>query len=170
VFPLGHVGIGTHLIPRKLRDRLPWRWLALGCLLPDLVDKPLWLLAHWLGAKSMVFDSARMIGHTALLAVVLAFAARGLNSPRWLGLSYGVPTHLVLDIITDRGIGFGWGEWKSWLFWPFDFGEVHLLLVPSKPRQLAMELQNVVYIAGEIVGAALLLWDLARKRMRNKSA
>ena len=33
MFPLGHVGIGTHLIPRRLREGLSWRWLALGCLL-----------------------------------------------------------------------------------------------------------------------------------------
>jgi hypothetical protein len=65
LFPLGHVGIGTHLIPRALRARLPWRWLALGCLLPDLIDKPIWILTQSYGAESRLYDSARMFGHTA---------------------------------------------------------------------------------------------------------
>ena len=77
MFPLGHVGIGTHLVPRAVRDKLPWRWLAFGCLLPDL----------------------------------------------------------------------------------------HVLMVASSPlRELAAEMQNRVYIAGEVVGAGLLLWDVVRWR------
>src|SRR6267378_2874980 len=80
MFPLGHVGIGTHLIPRRLREGLPWRWLALGCLLPDLIDKPIWIGAQALGVESRLFDTARMIGHTAfLLAAVAAVAGAGVR-------------------------------------------------------------------------------------------
>src|SRR5439155_565130 len=74
LFPLGHVGIGTHLVPHAVRKRLPWRWLALGCLLPDVIDKPIWLVAQWLGAASEHFDTARVIRHTALLAPSAVFA------------------------------------------------------------------------------------------------
>jgi len=35
-----------------VRERLPWRWLALGCLLPDVIDKPIWLVAQWLVAHA----------------------------------------------------------------------------------------------------------------------
>jgi len=86
VFPLGHVGIGTHLIPRRVRERLPWRWLALGCLLPDVIDKPIWIVTQWLGVESRLFDTARMVGHTAFLLAAVAMAARVLRSPRLVAL------------------------------------------------------------------------------------
>src|SRR2546426_11635705 len=73
LFPIGHVGIGTHLVPHAVRNRLPWRWLALGCLLPDLIDKPIWLVAQWLGAAAGHFGTARGIGPTALLAAAAFF-------------------------------------------------------------------------------------------------
>ena len=46
MFVLGHVGIGTRVLG-GLRQRLPARWLILGCLLPDLIDKPLFYLLLW---------------------------------------------------------------------------------------------------------------------------
>ena len=44
-------------------------------------------------------------------------------------------------------------------------GALGILMVAASPLQgLAYELHSGVYIAGEIIGAVLLLWDLARKR------
>ena len=164
---MGHVGIGTHLIPRAVRERLPWRWLAFGCLLSDVIDKPVWIVAQWLGAKSAIWDTARMFGHTAFLAVPLALAARVWRGKRLVALAYGLGTHLVLDVVTDAGMGFGWGVWKSWLFWPYELPNLHVLMIASPLRELAAEMQGGVYIAGEVIGAGLLLWDLARRRKSN---
>jgi len=167
LFPLGHVGIGTHLIPRALRERLPWRWLALGCLLPDLIDKPIWLLTQWLGAESHLYDTSRMFGHTAFLAVGVAIAARALRTPRLVAVAYAIPTHLFLDVLTDAGMGGGWGVWKNWLFWPFELPRLRTLVTASTAFQdLAFEMGSAVYIVGEVVGAALLLWDFARYRSK----
>jgi LexA-binding, inner membrane-associated putative hydrolase len=166
VFPLGHVGIGTHLIPRKLRERLPWRWLALGCLLPDVIDKPIWIVAEWLGAQSAHFDTARMFGHTAFLCIAVAIAARFLRSPPLVALAYGIPTHLVLDILTDKGMGGGWGVWKSWLFWPFEIPDLGILMVTAPLHEFSSEIRSPIYLAGEVVGAALLVWDAVQKRMK----
>jgi len=157
------VGIGTHLIPRAVREGLPWRWLALGCLLPDVIDKPAWIFAQWLGAESPLWDTARLIGHTAFLAVPLVIAARILRRPWLVALAYGLATHLALDVVTDAGMGSGWGVWKSWLFWPFELPDLHVLMVASPLRELAQEMEKTVYIAGEVIGAALLLWDLVRR-------
>jgi hypothetical protein len=164
LFPLGHVGIGTHLIPRALRARLSWRWLALGCLLPDLIDKPIWILTQSVGAESRLYDSARMFGHTAFLAAAVALAARALGERRLVALAYGIPTHLFLDVVTDAGLGGGWGVWKSWLFWPFEIPRIGILMVASPLHDFAVEMQSTVYIVGEVTGAALLLWDFARNR------
>jgi hypothetical protein len=170
LFPLGHVGIGTHLIPRRVRERVPWRWLALGCLLPDVIDKPIWLVALWGGAESQHFEMARMIGHTAFLAGAVALVAWRWRSPQWAALAYGIPTHLVLDIVTDYGMGAGWGVWKSWLFWPFEIPRLGILMVGAPRSEFAAEAGSKVYIAGEVIGAVLLLWDFARSRLRKNSA
>ena len=87
MFPLAHVGIGTHLVPRSVRDELPWRWLALGCLLPDLIDKPIWLVAQWLGANLSTLDTARLLGHTAWFAAASANVQPFLRPPSrcWQG-------------------------------------------------------------------------------------
>ena len=149
-----------------MRKRLPWRWLALGCLLPDVIDKPIWLVAQWLGAASEHFDTARVIGHTAFLAAAVVFVAWRWRSPRWVALAYGIPTHLVLDVVTDFGIGRGLGVWKSWLFWPFEIPRLGILMVASPLHELALELHSRVYVAGEIIGAVLLIWDLVWTRTR----
>ncbi|HKN54297.1 MAG TPA: metal-dependent hydrolase [Amycolatopsis sp.] len=148
-----------------MRERLPWRWLALGCLLPDVIDKPIWLVAQWLGAESRHFDTARMVGHTAFVAAAVVLVAWRRRSPAWTALAYGIPTHLVLDVVTDYGMGGGWGVWKSWLFWPFHIPRLGILMIPPM-QELAFEMQNRVYIAGELIGAALLLWDFAKSRLR----
>jgi len=164
VFPLGHVGIGTHLVPRRLREGLPWRWLAFGCLLPDVVDKPIWVVAWWRGARAELIDSAKLIGHTAFFAVAVAVLARIVRTRQVVAIAYALPTHILLDVIADAGKGGGLGVWKSWLFWPFEIPRLGILTVASPLHELAMELHSGVYIAGEIMGAALLLWDVARAR------
>jgi len=40
-------------------------------------------------------------------------------------------------------------------------------MVASPMHELAAELQSGVYIAGEVIGAALLLWDFARNRSKH---
>jgi membrane-bound metal-dependent hydrolase YbcI (DUF457 family) len=152
-------------VPRSVRARVPWRWLALGCLLPDLIDKPIWVVAQRLGSESEHFDMARLVGHTAFLAAAIALVAWRTRSPAWVALAYGIPTHLVLDVITDYVMGGGWGVWKGWLFWPFQVPRLReLVMVGSALGELAGDLKYRVYIAGEVVGALLLLWDYARNR------
>ena len=160
------MGIGTHLIPRAHRARLPWRWLALGCLLPDLIDKPIWILTQSFGAESRLYDTARMFGHTAFLAAAVAIAARLVGARQLVALAYAIPTHLFLDVVTDAGMGGGWGVWKSWLFWPFEIPRIGILMVSSPFQDLAFEMGSTVYIVGEVIGAALLLWDFARSRSK----
>ena len=166
MFPFGHVGIGTHLIPRAVRERLPWRWLALGCLLPDLLDKPIWLAAQWLGVELPQLESARLFGHTAWFALAFAVAARLSGARPFAALAYAIPTHLVLDMVTDWGRGGGLGVWERWLFWPLELPRLHLLMVASPLQELWAEVRIPVNLAGELIGAALLLWDFAQTRGR----
>jgi membrane-bound metal-dependent hydrolase YbcI (DUF457 family) len=168
LFPFAHVGIGTHLIPARVRASLPWRWLALGCLLPDLIDKPIWIAARLasgsLDANEGLLANARLFSHSVFFAGLLALAAALVPAARIRALAYAVPTHLLLDVLTDYGMG-GHGVWRAWLFWPFDVPWFAAVSIPPFLRAYAPEASSTVYLAGELVGAALLLWDRARRQL-----
>src|SRR2546423_15377737 len=107
-----------------------------------------------------------MFGHPAVLGIGVVLAAWRWRTSALVAMGYGIPTDLVLDVITDKGMGRGWGVWKSWLFWPFEIPRLGILMVASPLHELALELHSTVYIAGESIGAALLLWDLIRSQRR----
>jgi membrane-bound metal-dependent hydrolase YbcI (DUF457 family) len=142
-----------------------------GCLLPDLVDKPIWALERALGADWANVWIARLFGHTAFFAVLVLVASRIWKTRALTALLYGIPTHLMLDIISDWGVKGGWGEWKSWLFWPFEIPRLGLLMAAVSPlRAIGYELRVPVNLYAELIGAALLLWDWSRLRARGRTA
>jgi hypothetical protein len=170
VFVLGHVGIGTRLL-FGLRQRLPPRWLVLGCLLPDLIDKPLFYGLLWTrGHPDALISGSRSIAHSglfllALLAFSLAFRRPGL----WAVLA-GVVTHLVLDIggelvsgsVPDASI------WIAVLFpafgWRFPRAQFGSVL-----EHLRLTADNMYALGGEIVGGAILLLAWWRRRKLQSS-
>jgi hypothetical protein len=168
MFLLGHIGIGSHLLPGGLRAPRLWRWMALGCLLPDLLDKPLWLVAPKLfaGHQSPVamLAGTRLFGHTLLLVGLMIGLARVLRLPRLWAVSLGASTHLLLDLLGDLISGPP-ANWQGWLLWPA-FG---WRFPTGDGRDLAYHLRAVaehrVYIVGEIVGGAILLVDFVRWRL-----
>ena len=98
MFVLGHVGIGTRLL-FGLRQRLPPRWLVLGCLLPDLIDKPLFYGLLWTrGHPDALISGSRSIAHSGLFLLALLALALALRRPGPWAVFSGVATHLVLDI------------------------------------------------------------------------
>jgi hypothetical protein len=131
---LWFVGGSFLLIWLVLRDpRLDVRLLAVGSLLPDVVD--------------VVFGGARAfhsITASVVLMVVVMLATIGRRSLRQqlLALVFGTFLHLVLD-----------GVFRSTkvFWWPFTgaFGDERL---PSLERGLAV---NVVL---ELIGAGILAW------------
>ena len=140
----------------SLSARLDIRWLLVGSLLPDIIDKPLglWLLGDTLA-------SGRVYCHTLLFAGLLTLGGWYLSrrGQRWLrALSFGVLAHLVLDQM-----------WLSpqTLFWP-------LLGTSFPPIDVSGWFEGIlgalfsrpdVFIP-EILGAGVLiwfLWQLARR-------
>jgi hypothetical protein len=146
---------------------LLWRWLALGCLLPDLIDKPIWIATQLasgnVDANAGLFASARLFGHTVFFAGLLAVAAALVPAARMRALAYAVPTHLLLDVLTDYGLG-GHGVWRTWLFWPLGVPSLASVSIPPLLRAFEPEASSAVYLAGELLGAGLLLWDRARRQ------
>ena len=154
MYLLGHVGIGVHLIPERLRK--PVRWLALGCVLPDLLDKPWWLL---MGALHAQQAGTRLFGHTLLFSALLLGAALLFSSTSLRALSLGALTHAALDVAGELAAGTQ-QIWHRWLLWPL-FGwrfpvETNWVPPPVSERS--------IYFAAEAVGLAFLLLDFIRWR------
>jgi hypothetical protein len=165
LFVLGHLGIGSALAARRVRAE-QLAWLLLGTLLPDAIDKPLYyalvLATGRRGAELGLISGTRTFGHTVLLAVLLWVAL-----PRRIGtpLFIGIATHLFLDQL---------GDVASALFPVLGThgrpGTISAILFPLlgphfpiSPYRSALEhaesLANAWVVAGEIVGAVLLVWQ-----------
>jgi hypothetical protein len=165
MFVLGHVGIGPRLL-FGLRKRLPAGWLALGCLLPDLIDKPLFYALLWAeGHADALIAGSRSVGHSGLfLLLLLAIALLARDRRAW-ALVAGVATHFALDILGELVMGAeeGTSIWLAILFpllgWQFPRAQFSTML-----EHLRISAQSAYVIAGEILGAAILLRDRRRRR------
>jgi hypothetical protein len=163
MFVLGHVGLGLYLLPSRFRSRALWRWAAMGCLLPDLLDKPLWLAARsgWVEDPLDLGLAAgtRLFGHTLLLVGALLVAVGVARAPRLRAVGLGALTHLGLDLAAD--LVSGNATWRGWLLWPF-FG---WRFPPGEgPLPLLSFSGRTLYLIGEVLGLALLLWGWSRRR------
>ncbi len=114
-------------------DRFDYRVLALGALLPDVVD----LVA----GQAWVMHS--LTSAVAALVLVMAFARRGTaRRRRWLALPIGLLFHLVFDGAFNNTQNF---------WWPLAGLSFDGANVPSLDRM-------PLNIALELAGLAMLLW------------
>ncbi len=145
---LWHVGGSLFLFRWIFRDpAVDVRYLVVGALLPDLIDKP---LGTWLFADS--FSSGRIYGHTLLFATVLMTAAlfatrRGPTRRRWMALAIGCFTHLLLDGMWTSNEVFLWPAF-GWDFpvGPIEFWGGLLDRFLSDPWMITQELLGAVYL------------------------
>jgi len=159
----GHIGVGAQLARpfagKTGHFRLPdFLWVGLGTLLPDIIDKALFILnRHWSFAPELI-TSSRTLGHTALLLLFLGFTAWSARMRSLALLVLGMATHLLLDNVSDRLLGvtessayialvFPIEGWK-FASYPFEnFGE-HL-----------KAMLNPVTLGFEALGLFLLSWE-----------
>src|SRR5438094_9308608 len=85
MYPLGHLGIGTWILPARVRQALSWPWFAFGCLLPDLIDKPIFLAArvapHAGPINLDVLHNTRLFGPSLFLLGLLVLGAASFPRP-----------------------------------------------------------------------------------------
>jgi len=104
-----HLGASIAIARYTFRDeRMDLRFLALGALLPDLIDTPIGLL--WFGSTG----TGRLAAHSllfggGLMVVILLRTRRGRPRKRWMPVAIGVLLHLFLDAM--------WASPES-LWWP----------------------------------------------------
>jgi membrane-bound metal-dependent hydrolase YbcI (DUF457 family) len=120
-------------------------YLALGSMLPDIVDKPLGLLAFGTPA------AGRTISHTLLFLLVLALLAFYSKDLRLASVFVGVLAHLTLDFM-----------WQSpvILYWPLlgDFPTVQELGVFDYMQELIYGLRNPMVWVPEVLGLSYLIF------------
>src|SRR4051812_43545813 len=104
MFVFGHLGIGSKLATPWAQG-LPRRWLLVGTLLPDLIDKPLYYGLSFATGKSGtdlgLISGTRTFGHTALFLVLLALGSIIRRSRILAALALGTATHLLIDNFGD---------------------------------------------------------------------
>jgi hypothetical protein len=166
MFPLGHLGIGSKLVSPFSRG-LPRRYLLLGTLLPDLIDKPLYyllvLITGLRGAElgdRLLISGSRTIGHTTIVLLLLIAAAAWRRSRPLAAVCLGMITHLLLDAVWDH-----FGPHRD----PANGAIVAILFplfgarFPVAPFHDLGEhlggLRQPAILAAEVVGLLILLWD-----------
>jgi membrane-bound metal-dependent hydrolase YbcI (DUF457 family) len=104
MYLFGHLGLG-YLAVKPFWRRVPLVPLLLGCLLPDLQDKPLYYGLCWLtgkhGEELGLISGTRTFGHTLLFLSFFLILARVYRSREALALALGIATHLFLDNLVD---------------------------------------------------------------------
>lgn len=144
-----HVG-GTIAIFRYVfRDpKVDLRFLALGALLPDLIDKPLGTLLF----PSVFNNNSQVIGHTllfsmVLMSVVLAATRRGRVRRRWMALAIGSLIHLLLDAMWTAQDTFLWPAF-GWEFPPgvTDYWSGLMERLVANPWHIIQELVGLGYL------------------------
>jgi len=159
MYPLAHLGIGS-LIARPVSTNLPFRWLLLGTLLPDLIDKPIFFalgLIEYLKTGGWV-PGKRGFAHTLLFVLLLVAIAVFRRSARWSACAIGTATHLLLDTVSKMlGTHHSETDNLTVLLWPFlgwDFPTMSYGLHSSWALLL------------EVIGGTLLILQLAVPRFR----
>lgn len=146
--------------------RLP-RWpLIFGCLLPDLIDKPL----YYLLPRNALVTGSRTFGHTALFLLAWILVAALWRTKAAHAIAAGVFTHIALDIGGEL-FGGSTPEQSIWLavLWPAYGERFPVAQFENALEHLRLALQNGYAVAGELIGGALLVVRCARQR-RGQSA
>ncbi len=173
MFVFGHLGLGSKLVS-PWAARLPRRWLLLGTLLPDLIDKSLYYGRSWLegarGAELGLISGTRTFGHTAALLLTIGIFAYFRRSPAAGALALGMATHLALDGVFDslRGIVVASSLLPA-LLWPFTGAGFPVAQAEGLGDHLR-SLRDPILLGGEGVGALLLGWDYWKSNHRAELA
>ncbi len=143
-----HVGATTAFIRYAFRDpAMDLRFLALGAVLPDLIDLPIGIVS-WDRFGSVRLASHSILFGALLLIAVLALTRRGRRRKQWMMVSVGVMLHLVLDAM--------WNQPET-LWWPFLGSDFTGTLFPTYGAYVRDLVTNPLLWAGEVVGAAYLV-------------
>ncbi|MDM7912774.1 MAG: metal-dependent hydrolase [Methanotrichaceae archaeon] len=144
--------LGLALAAARFVSRADLVFVAIGSMLPDIIDKPLGEIIY--GTPSM----GRIFAHTLLFLLLLAGAAFYTRDLRLASLCGGVLVHLSLD--------FMWNS-PAILFWPMlgSFPPAPHLDTLSYLQMLLLGLRNPSVLLPELLGLAYFIFLLVEKRL-----
>ena len=169
---LGHMAFGSKLV-EVFRTELPKKWIFLGAILPDLIDKPLYyIFVHATGRSGAaigLISGTRTFGHSGLL--LLTFLGFGLvrGSLVSLAVAAGMLTHLGLDLAGDSLELFDQSATVRSALFPFLGFEFWAAPARTMSEHLFQRAHTPYVWISEVFGFMLLLWDLVRYRKTRSS-
>lgn len=170
----GHLGItlgiflGLRLFVPRLKYAINLKYLAIGALLPDLIDKPIGRIIF-----ASTFENGRIIGHTLLISFIIfligLYCCQKRKDNRWLALSLGSYFHLIEDQM--------WGQPKTFLWpllglsFPRDFtdytGIEYLLMMLEKSFRPELSQTFITEILGIGIISIFVIYWLKKKLGEN---
>ena len=147
-------------ILKSAQHGIDLRWLVLGSVLPDIIDKPLGILLF-----NSFFKSGRIVAHTLLFPLILLVAGLLMRSRArvaLLMLAIGSLGHLLLDQMWFQPKTLLWPA-MGWDFEPLDIGSLlpHLLYgLRSNPALYVPE------AAGAAIAIAFIAYLVVTRRVR----
>jgi inner membrane protein len=144
--------LGLALFAANFVKRLDLAFVALGSLLPDIIDKPLGAVVF--GTPAM----GRTFAHTLLFLLLIVTLAAYARDIRLLSLSGGVLSHLILDSMWNSPII---------LLWPLlgSFPAAEHVDVMGYFEMLIMGLRSPEVLVPECLGFAYILYFLIKRRL-----
>jgi hypothetical protein len=143
--------LGLALAAARLFARADLLFVAIGSMLPDIIDKPMGEVVY--GTPIM----GRIFAHTLLFLLLLAGAALYTRDLRLASLCGGVLVHLSLDFM-----------WSSpvILFWPMlgGFPPAPYLDTLSYLQMLLLSLRHPIVLLPELLGLAYFIFLAVEKR------
>lgn len=143
--------MGLALAAARFVPRANLAFVAIGSMLPDIIDKPLGEIVY--GTPNM----GRIFAHTLLFLLLLAGIAFYTKDIRLASLCGGVLFHLSLDFMWNSPVI---------LFWPL-LGSFPLALhvdVASYLQMLLIGLTHPIVLLPELAGLAYFMYILIEKR------
>lgn len=151
---LWHVGATVAFVRYAFRDEaMDLRFLALGAILPNLIDTPIGALMWGTWQAPRLWSHSLVFGSVMMVAILVA-TSRGARRKQWMLLSIGVLMHLALDAM--------WADPQT-LWWPFLGWEFTTSSFATFTEYAVAVLRDPWMWAGEAVGLAYLafLWRKA---------
>lgn len=144
--------IGLALAAASFVRRSDLAFVALGSLLPDIIDKPLGAIAF--GTPAM----GRTFAHTLLFLLVLAAFAAYTRDIRLASLSGGVLSHLILDFMWNSPVI---------LLWPLlgGFPAAAHIGILGYMEMLLTGLRDPMVLVPECLGLAYLLYFVVQQKL-----
>jgi membrane-bound metal-dependent hydrolase YbcI (DUF457 family) len=142
--------LGLTLAAARCAKKGDLAFIALGSMLPDIIDKPLGLIAF--GTSNM----GRTFGHTLLFFLILAALALLIKKIWLYSLAGGVFAHLALDFMWNSPVI---------LFWPIlgGFPQATYMDTLSYLQMLILGLKDPMISLPELFGLAYVIrlyWEI----------